>query len=177
MLETFHFFTEPQIFSEDLRLSVRIRTKDKKQKEQIEEVLKQKLKKVQDLLFKETDFDREEYSGEQEKFGGDGWLITQKFFEFGSRVAIFYIKGNATIPPDGGEYFRPEHFVHYFLNQLGYTDVDTLKDDLTIRYETFLHFDRYFERMANEGKTLEQAKDIIDKLLKQGNGIGYFKNI
>nr|CBH38844.1 hypothetical protein BSM_23210 [uncultured archaeon] len=178
LLETFHFFTEPQISDEDLRISLRIRIKNKKQKEQVKDVLKQKLKSVQNFLIKETDFDRENYVGEQNSFGEKGWLIVQKLFEFGSRAAIFNLKGDAMNPPYGGKDFRPEKFVHCFLNQIGYTDVFCKPtNNQIICFETFFHFDRYFERMAKrERKTLEQAKDIIKKLLEQENGINYFNN-
>ena len=44
--------------------------------------------------------------------------------------------------------------------------------------ETLFHFDRYLERMAvKERKTIEQAKDIIKKLLEQGYGVEYFQLI
>jgi hypothetical protein len=143
------------------------------------ELLKDNLEKVQTFLIRETDFDREEYNGECEKFGEKGWVIAQRVFEYGSRVSLFVLKDNATNPPNGGEEFRPEKFIHCFLNQLGSNDVFYKSvNGQCICDETLFHFDRYFERMAvKEEKTLEQAKDVIKKLLEQGYGAEYFQLI
>lgn len=55
------------------------------------------------------------YDGEAGKYGKDGWRVTQRFYEWGSKVA-FEIAENGEGDYDG---FSPAKLVHCFLNQLG----------------------------------------------------------
>lgn len=116
---TFHFFCEPPTLPDGaVRILWRIRFSKGTQLEKSKALIRDNMLKVREILMSTEDSDvlNESYPGEAENFGPDGWEIVQKFFEYGSRVALYLIEHRQqriSLPRD----FNESKLVHCFLNQ------------------------------------------------------------
>lgn len=109
-IETFHFFFEPY-------LSFRILPTTEEKIDDVETAVKNHLKEISDFIdLKRAQEPFVDYLGEANDYGEDGWLITKKFFECCSRMAI----GRVNPEFKKKKQFNEGKFVHCFLNQWGY---------------------------------------------------------
>jgi len=131
-----------------------------------------------------------DYHGEQSSFGDEGWKIAQRFFEYGSRVSLLkkdtlgrlrdtsdsqarrQILRSCMVPSKDSKegQFHEDKFVHCFLNQMGYTRI---VDDVFL--EAMFHLERFFERMASVGKSLNEAQELLRDRVDGGFGGQFFR--
>lgn len=139
LISTFHFLFEP-----NLEVLFRVHLKEDADLEKVKSIIFEKLKPIENLCSK-IDHD-ENYHGEGEpdkewSFGTEGWVLTQKFLEYGSRITLLMreIKMERK-PPSAGRLdsqFNEGKLVHCFLNQTGRNTVE----------EAHFYMDAYFGRM------------------------------
>ena len=146
-LVTYHYFREPEI-----RFRIRLRSlKEKKAQERALATMAQSLKRKG--LVNEWHFGRhgergKPYSGEEDRYGRNGWKVAQDYFHHGSETALglmglrregklespLWAKGKGN-PWEGGPRnpwrereddplkYHWSRYVHLFTNQLGF-DID-----------------------------------------------------
>ncbi len=169
ILKTFHFFFEPFL---DLRIQVKKEEQILEAKEIILKIIDWKLQNEKVfVVFKNGNFlptnlpNFLEYFGEEEDFGKDGWAITKKFFEIGSRFALCKMdekkdrKLSKRIGESNEGRFEEGKFVHLILNQLGYSTLD----------EANFHLNRCLERLiriSSKEKAIESLKESLEKIRK-----------
>jgi hypothetical protein len=150
-LVTWHFFREPEI-------RFRVRLKDRKTKtaesravaSMADSLVKQKL--VSSWHFGNHGEGGKEYSGEEDRYGRNGWKVAQDYFNSGAETALrllalkrekrledpLWAKGLGN-PWEGGEanpwkerqedplVFQWSRYVHLFTNQLGFDMEDEVR--------------------------------------------------
>lgn len=129
LLDTFHFLFEPE-------LHLRIRLRKPEMVNCVEDIISQNAEKVKDL----AEIKPTTYSGEPNKYGKEGWICAQKFFEIGSRFYLLkletiskYLAGTDSKKREGilescridqkGD-FNESKLIHCFLNQTGHNRVE-----------------------------------------------------
>jgi len=185
LLESFHFFEE----NGRAHILFRVLAEEDKVVRRIRPAIMDKLREL-GLTDVSRISDICDYHGEQSSFGDEGWKITHRFFEYGSRVSLLKkdtlgrlrdtsdsqarreILRSCMVPSEDSEegQFHEDKFVHCFLNQMGYTRI---VDDLFL--EAMFHLDRFFERMAVAGKSLSEAQDLLRGKIGTGFGGQYFR--
>lgn len=136
---TFHFFVE-DCNSIDGCIEIRIDSKDT---EEINSWIKNYF-----LLNDNQDVIKFlEYEPEIDNFG-EGWSIAEKIFEYYSRAAIHIRTGKAI------NLFRETKFIHCFLNQLGYDDLEESAFHSTISHRMLI---KYFRKRDSRkrGQTIK----------------------
>jgi hypothetical protein len=143
----FHYFREPEI-----RFRIRLRSeKDRRNEKVAIEAIAQSLKRkglVSEWHFGNHGDASEEYRGEEDRYGKNGWKVAQEYFQNGAETALkllelkrrsklenpLWAKGLGN-PWEGGEdnpwkereedplVYQWSRYVHLFTNQLGF-DID-----------------------------------------------------
>ena len=162
LIQTFHFLFEP-----NFEILFRVRLNEGASMERVKSIVVDKLRPIEDLCSR-IDPD-ENYHGEGDpqaswSFGLEGWALTQKFLEYGSRTALLMREVRmGRKPRESGRLdsqFNPSKLVHCFLNQVG----------LGTSEEANFHINRFFERMLRAWgyfDTLERIKKIEEWISKQ----------
>lgn len=162
LTQTFHFLFEP-----NFEILFRVRLNEDADIEKVKSIIADKLKSIEDFCTQIVP--DESYFGEGDpkaswSFGSEGWVYTQKFLEYGSRIALLMREVRLRRKPiDSGRMdsqFTPSKLVHCFLNQVGLGTAD----------EARFHIDRYFERMLRAWgyfDLLERIKKIEEHISKQ----------
>ncbi|MEM2112036.1 MAG: lantibiotic dehydratase C-terminal domain-containing protein [Candidatus Bathyarchaeia archaeon] len=153
LISTFHFLFEP-----NFEILFRVRLKEDADMEKVKSIISEKLKPIENLCSK-IDHD-ENYHGEGDpeaawSFGTEGWALTQKFLEYGSRITLLIREVEMERKPLSAgrldSQFNIGKLVHCFLNQAG----------LDMSREANFHIARFFERML-------RAYGYFDALEKLG---------
>jgi hypothetical protein len=162
LIQTFHFLFEP-----DYEILFRVRLSDGARMNDVKAIVDEKLEPIKDLCVKIAP--DEGYPGEGDptaswSFGTEGWPLTEKFLEYGSRVALLIREVSMRRKPLSAgrldSQFNIEKLVHCFLNQAGLSTIG----------EADFHIDRFVERsLMARGyyDALERLKKIEEKLTKQ----------
>lgn len=118
----------------------------------LKNIIKKNLNTIRELIIAKPDEElfNEKYHGEQEGFSEDGWDLTQKHFEYGSRIALLRIE--KITKGENLKKFKEGKLMHCFLNQQGYSF-----DELEADY----HIDSFFGRIL-----LKHKKKSIDEEMK-----------
>jgi hypothetical protein len=162
LIQTFHFLFEP-----NFEILLRIRLNDEVSMERVTSIVADKLKPIKQLCDQiESD---ENYTGEGDpkasySFGSEGWIQTQKFLEYGSRIALLMreVSGGKK-PLEFGRLdsqFNIDKLEHCFLNQCGYG----------VTEEANFHIGRYFER----GLVAWGYFDALERIKKLEEQLGNF---
>lgn len=91
---------------------------------------------IKDSIIQET---FELYEGEETDYGKDGWEITKKLFEYGSRMVL--TKNNPEA--DKGRKFTESKIVHCFLNAQGYSTSYRTIVDIPVNREMMFHLQNF----------------------------------
>jgi len=162
LIQTFHFLFEP-----NLEILFRVRLSDGTSMKDVKTIVDEKLGPIHDLCVKIDPDDG--YHGEGDptadwSFGTEGWLLTEKFLEYGSRVTLLMREvsmGRKLLSAARlDSQFNIGKLVHCFLNQAGLSTIG----------EAEFHIDRFVERnLIARGyyDALKRLKKIEDKLAKQ----------
>jgi hypothetical protein len=152
LIESFHFFFEGKY---GIDLLLRLKLKEEAMRDRAKDIIN---KMLSEALVRIGD----DYRGEVEKFGKDGWKIAQKYFEIASRVSISKVDGS-----DIRKAFNEGHFVHYLLNPNGYDDAA----------EMLFHLHSFIGRLLIKNNLQEinedvkrEAIELLDKILKDYEG-------
>lgn len=135
LLETFHFFFEPNFL-------LRMKPKSTEITDQIHSTIEMYLPNAKDMITPLRS-SHGEYTGELEDYGEDGWTITKKVFELGSRMAIALADPNSK----KGRKFSAGKLLHCFLNSLGYSIFFKRLNDRVVTREALHHLDEFIGRM------------------------------
>ena len=159
LIQTFHFFFETGF------LLLRVRLVDEDQRGQVKSILNDSISLIQ-LPIDKVEF-RDDYTGEHENYGTEGWSIASDFFKAGSRFSLLYhetvkmlaegleekerqgllIRRRLPTGDDTQAKFDPKRLVRCFLNQWG----------LTILGELDFHFRATWKRLSLRlGQDLDQ---------------------
>jgi hypothetical protein len=139
LISTFHFLFEP-----NFEILFRVRLKEDADVEKVKSIILEKLKPIENLCNK-INLD-ESYQGEGDpnaawSFGTEGWALTQKFLEYGSRITLLMREVNMERKPPSAarldSQFNEGKLVHCFLNQTGRNAVE----------EAHFYMDAYFGRI------------------------------
>ena len=162
LIQTSHFLFEP-----NFEILFRVRLSEGASMEDVKAIIEEKLQPINDLCNR-IDPD-ETYPGEGDpsadwSFGTEGWVHTQKFLEYGSKVTLLMKEiGIQRKPLNAGRMdsqFNIGKLVHCFLNQAG----------LNVNGEAGFHIDRFIERSLRAYgyfDALERLKTIEAKLAQQ----------
>lgn len=119
LAETFHFLFEPYFL-------FRVRTSDIEKRQKVKSIIDENLAKTKEPITK-IEF-KEDYTGEQEQFGTEGWLHVQKLFEVASRISLLKQETIAKCKPASAcqleRQFSDRKLVHCFLNAQGLSILD-----------------------------------------------------
>ena len=161
LIQGFHFFFEAGF------LLLRVRLVDEDQRDPVKSILNDSINLVQVSIDK-VEF-RDDYTGDRENYGTEGWGIVSDFFETGSRFSLLYhetakmlaegleekdkkgILKRRRLPTEGDSQakFDPKRLVRCFLNQWG----------LTILGELDFHFQATWKRLSlGLGQDLDQLR-------------------
>ena len=155
---TFHYFLEP-----DIRF--RVRAIDELSKDYCRAGLENRLKSHN--LVEKFEFGRHgdpaaQYEGEQELYGVIGWEIAQKYFEYGSRIALMMFDRRPLEKPDD---FHAERYIHLFLSQINFNNFKNWQKKRWINEISF------FQKLTR-GYLLEQVKFLKrDKRESEANRV------
>jgi hypothetical protein len=150
-LETFHFLFEPG------HLLFRARTLDEEKRQQAKSIVDKNLDSIKEAI------DRiefiEDYTGEHDQFGIEGWQHVQKLLEYSSRISILKWETLTRQKPlevcrlDRG--FNEKKLVHCFLNAQGFS----------IPEEVIFHNEANVERLllANSYFGIHQRLQALEK--------------
>lgn len=119
---TFHYFLEPNI-------RFRVRAVDEISKDYCRSGLENELKfnnLVEKFEFGCHGDPAAQYEGEQEQYGVIGWQIAQKYFEYGSRIAILIFEQRPVPDRD----FHAQRYIHLFLSQINFNDIKNWQQDI-----------------------------------------------
>jgi len=164
LIQTFHFLFEP-----NFEILFRVRLSEGASTEDVKAIIEGKLQPINDLCNR-IDPD-ETYHGEGDpsadwSFGTEGWVHTQKFLEYGSRVTLLMreirMQRKSLSAGRIDSQFNTGKLVHCFLNQAG----------LNVMGEADFHVDRFIERSLRAYgyfDALERLKNIEEKLSQQGS--------
>jgi hypothetical protein len=139
LIQTFHFLFEP-----NFEILFRVRLNEDASMERVKSIISEKLKPIENLCRKIVP--DENYHGEggpqaDWSFGSEGWVHTQKFLEYGSRITLLMREVKMGLKPLSSGRLDSQlnigKLVHCFLNQAGMNTIQ----------EAHFHIDRYFERM------------------------------
>ncbi len=150
LIQAFHFFFETGF------LLLRVRLVDENQRDPVKSILNDSMSLVQ-VPIEKVEF-RDDYAGEHENYGTEGWGVVSDFFEAGSRFSLLYHETAKMLAEGSGEEerkgilkicrlptkdddqakFDPGRLVRCFLNQWG----------LTILGELDFHFRATWERLS-----------------------------
>jgi hypothetical protein len=119
LIDTFHFFFEPQLL-------FRIRTADVDKRNEAKSVVNLNLAQLKDNIKKSEV--KEDYTGEHKDFGTEGWIYVQKLFEYASRISLLKMEtlsGKKSYEDCclNGQ-FNDGKLVHCFLNAQGFNTFD-----------------------------------------------------
>jgi hypothetical protein len=162
LIQTFHFLFEP-----NFEILFRVRLADGAKLNDVKSIVDEELGPIKGLCAK---IDPEEgYNGEGDptvdwSFGTEGWMLEQKFLEYGSRATLLMREvGMGRKPISAGRLdslFNIGKLVHCFLNQAGLSTIG----------EAEFHIDRFCERtLMARGyyDALDRLKKIEEKLAQQ----------
>lgn len=155
LAETIHFLFEPG------HLLFRARTSDTEKRDKVKSIVIENISKIKDTI---RDVKcKEDYRGEQEEFGIEGWIYVQKLFECASRISLLKRQTDAGLKPLTACRIDREYnygkLVHCFLNAQGFSTAD----------EAYFHYQRNIERLLmaygffeinNRLKKLEQKSQL-----------------
>jgi len=185
LIESFHFFEE----NNSPHLLFRVLAEENKIVERIRPAIMQRLREL-GLVGMSRMSDICDYHGEHSSFGDKGWKIAYRFFEYGSRISLLKkdtlerlhatsdsralreILRLCMVPSENSQegQFHENKFVHCFLNQMGLTRV---VDGVFL--EAMFHLERFFERMAAVGKSLNEAQELLKERVDRGFGSQFFR--
>jgi len=123
LIETFHFFNEGKYFL------LRVRTLTERKRQEVCSIVNANLTSISETC--NTAPPKEDYTGEQNEYGTEGWLYVQKFFEYASRISllkketIYGKKSENTCNLEGD--FNDLKLVHCFLNAQGLFPEDEVR--------------------------------------------------
>jgi hypothetical protein len=113
-ITTFHFFFEPFFL-------FRVEITDTAMRDKVKQIVEGNLKSIQNMIAKTVY--NENYTGEQDDFGTEGWLYVKKLFESASRVSILKHETFAGIKSTSDcqiqKQFNDAKLIHCFLNAQG----------------------------------------------------------
>jgi len=139
VLQTFHF-----LFESGPRLLLRMQPKTRDNVDEIKQTVNKHLTNIRDYMVKESVQDPfTSYTGEAADFGEDGWTITKKIFEMGSRMGI------AKLDPESknGRKFVEVKLLHCFLNSIGHSILAVKRQGKFVTSEAFFYLDSFIGRM------------------------------
>lgn len=150
-VETFHFLFEPG------HLLFRVRTLDEEKKQQAKSIVDKNLDSINETIDR-IEF-REDYTGEHDQFGTEGWQYVQKLLEYSSRISLLKWETVTRQKPlevcrlDRG--FNERKLVHCFLNAQGFS----------IPEEVIFHNEANVERLliANSFFGVQQRLQALEK--------------
>lgn len=120
LTETFHFLFEPG------HVLFRARTADVEKRCKVKSIADENLAKIKETI-SNVEF-KEDYMGEQDQFGIEGWLYVQKLLEYSSRISLLKQETLAAQKPWSvcrlDREFNEAKLVHCFLNAQGLSIVE-----------------------------------------------------
>ncbi|MBA7658195.1 hypothetical protein ES703_66144 [subsurface metagenome] len=120
LAKTFHFLFEPG------HLLFRARTHDIEAREKVKSIVNENITKIKDVITRVEL--KDDYSGEQEQFGTEGWLYVQKLLEYASRISLLTRETFAEQKPLTACRLDREYntgkLVHCFLNAQGFSTIE-----------------------------------------------------
>ena len=133
LLLTFHFFFEPFFL-------FRVLIPSQNEMERVKSVIEKCLPNVKTLI-KQTKFSND-YPGEKEDFGDEGWLHVQKLFEYASRISLLKMETLNGLKTENdcqlNKQFNDTKLIHCYLNAQGFSSLD----------EANFHQTAYIERLS-----------------------------
>ncbi len=133
LAETLHFLFEPG------HLLFRARTPDIEKRKKVKSIVNENVAKIKDAVSR-IDL-KEDYTGEQDRFGTEGWLYVQKLLECASRISLLKRETLAGQKPLTAcrldREYNDRKLVHCFLNAQG----------LSIGEEANFHNEANIERL------------------------------
>jgi hypothetical protein len=169
IIKTFHFLFEP-----DPHFFLRIEPNSPNQSEKVRQVIKKFLPAIRDLLVahpEEQEFTS--YPGEAGDYGEDGWTITKKVFEMGSKMAIAQIDSASK----KGRKFDEGKILHCFLNSIGYSVFAISKNGKFVTREAMFHLKQFIARMliirskrSLDSETEQETRKLVDDEISQWKG-------
>lgn len=163
LIETFHFLFEP-----NFEILFRVRLKKDASMKKVRSFVDQKFKLIKDLCSKIVP--DEDYHGEGDpkaewSFGTEGWALTQKFLEYGSRITLLMREVKMERKPITtgrlDSQFNVGKLVHCFLNQDGKNTVDEAHFHIDAHFSNMLKaygYVKILERLENLEKQIGQKK-------------------
>jgi hypothetical protein len=156
LIQSFHFLFEP-----NFEILFRVRLSEDASMEDVKTIVDGKLDPIKEICVK---IDPEEgYHGEGDpaanwSYGTEGWSLTEKFLEYGSRVTLLMREVVMDRKPISAgrldSQFRIEKLVHCFLNEDGLSTVD----------EALFHIGRHCDRMLSY---IDQRFQRVEEQIRQ----------
>jgi len=151
LTETIHFLFEPG------HLLFRARTPDIEKREKVKSIVNENLAKIQDTVSRIGLI--ENYRGEQDSFGTEGWLYVQKLLEYASRISLLRRETLAGQKPPTvcrlDREYNNGKLVHCFLNAQGLSIVDEANFHNQANIERLLRAYGFFD-IAQRLQALEE---------------------
>ena len=165
VLDTFHFLFEP-----GPRLLLRIQPKAENNVQEIRETVRNFLTEIQGLIVQDPAQELfTPYGGEAEDFGEDGWMITKRVFEMGSRMAI----GKLDQEFRKGRKFEEGKLLHCFLNSIGHGILVVNRGGRPVTSEALFHLNGFLGRMLiirgkriMDNDTESEARGLIEEQIQ-----------
>jgi len=158
LTETFHFLFEPG------HVLFRARTQDVEKRKKVKSIIDENLTKIKESIDK-IEF-KEDYTGEQDQFGTEGWLHVQKLLEYASRISLLKretLAGQKSLTDCRlDREFNDGKLIHCFLNAQG----------LSIREEAAFHNQANIERLLRAYGFFDIAGRLQALERKVANGEG-----
>lgn len=161
LIQTFHF-----LFEHNFEVLFRVRLSEGASMKDVKAIIDEKLEPIKGLCVKIVP--QEDYPGEgdptAESFGTEGWLLEQKFLEYGGRITLLMREVSMGRKPISAgrvdSLLNIGKVVHCFLNQAGLSTIG----------EAEFHIDRFVERsLMARGyyDALDRLKKVEEKLAQQ----------
>jgi len=159
-IQTFHFLFEP-----NFEILFRVRLVDGVKLEDVKAIIDEKLGTIKNLCVK-IDPD-EGYHGEGDptadwSFGTEGWPLTEKFLEYGSRVTLLMREVGMGRKLTGAgrlnSQFNIGKLVHCFLNQAGLNTIEEAEFHINGFIERSLMARGYYDALERLKKVEQQVR-------------------
>lgn len=162
LIQTFHF-----LFETNFEVLFRVRLSESASMKDVKAIIQEKLEPFKGLWAK---IDPEEgYHGEGDptadwSFGTEGWPLTEKFLEYGSRVTLLMREvGMRRRPISAGRLdsqFNIGKLVHCFLNQAGLSTIGEAEFHIDRFIERNLMARGYYDALKRLNKVEEQVRQL-----------------
>jgi len=142
LTETFHFLFEPG------HLLFRARTHDIDDREKVKSIVNENIARIKDVKTRVEL--KDDYSGEQEQFGTEGWLYVQRLLEYASRISLLRretLAGQKSLTACRlDREYNDGKLVHCFLNAQGFSIQEEASFHNQANIERLLMLYGFFQR-------------------------------